>query len=129
MGAKQSLENKKNIDKLHLKLIEPKTDFKYQKKFIFNEEIFYFFTPCKKISCSEFVIEIRRENLDSFDSIENYHLHISLAGLTDYQRDGENLIEYKKDFKSITIIVRYDQNMFISEIIYKYKFNYDEKKD
>lgn len=129
MGAKQTLEKKKNIDRIHLKLIEPKTEFKYQKKFIFNEEIFYFYTPCQKISCSEFVIEVRREQLDSFDSIENYHLHINLADLTDYQRDGENLVEYKKDFKSITLIIRYDQNMYIREIIYKSKLNYDEKKD
>lgn len=67
--------------------------------------------------------------MDSFDSIENYHLHINLADLTDYQRDGENLVEYKKDFKSITLIIRYDQNMYIREIIYKSKLNYDEKKD
>ena len=129
MGAKQSLETKKNIDRIHLKLIEPKMEFKFQKKFVFNEEIFYFYTPCQKISSSEFVIEVRRESQDNFDSIENYHLHIGLANLTDYQRDGENLIEYKKEFKSITIIVRYDQNMSIREIIYKYKFDYNIKKD
>jgi hypothetical protein len=129
MGAKQSLETKKNIDRIHLKLIEPKMEFKFQKKFVFNEEIFYFYTPCQKISSSEFVIEVRRESQDNFDSIENYHLHIGLADLTDYQRDGENLIEYKKEFKSITIIVRYDQNMFIKEIIYKYKFDYNIKSD
>ena len=98
-------------------------------EFVFNEEIFYFYTPCQKISSSEFVIEVRRENQNSLDSIENYHLHIGLADLTEYQRDGENLIEYKKEFKLITLIVRYDQNMFIKEIIYKYKFDYNIKKD
>ena len=129
MGAKQSLEKTKNIDRIYLKLIEPKIDFKFQKKFVFNEEIFYFYIPCQKISNSEFVLEVRRENQDSLDSIENYHLHIGLADLTDYQRDGENLLEYKKEFKSITIIVRYDKDMFIKEIIYKYQFNYNQKKD
>ena len=129
MGAKQSLENKKNIDRIYLKLIEPKIDFKFQKKFVFNEEVFYFYTPCQKISSSEFVIEVQRENQDSLNSLENYHLDIGLADLTDYQRDGENLVEYKKEFKSITLIVRYDQNMFIKEIIYKYKFDYNIKND
>jgi len=129
MGAKQSLENTKNLDRIYLKLIEPKIEFKFQKKFVFNEEIFYFYAPCQKISSSEFVVEVSRESTDNLDSIENYHLNIGLADLTDYQRDGENLLEYKKDFKLITLIVRYDKDMFIKEIIYKYKFDYNIKKD
>ena len=47
--------------------------------------------------------EYEFENQDSLNSLENYHLDIGLADLTDFQRDGENLVEYKKEFKSILI--------------------------
>lgn len=116
MGNKSSIESKISIslyshpNRYPLKFI----DHKY-----FNGESFLYFKPNKKIKIFKYLVEIVYKNIDVLDTMQLHEIKLLVGDMNDYKKNGENHYEYCKELENATIFIRYDKQMYITELVYK----------
>ena len=88
----------------------------------FSGETFLYLEPLKSVKWLDFIIEIKKVNLERLNEVLIYEIEIPIDKLSDYRREETHLLEYVKEInKFYSFIIRYEQNMDIKEIVIKTK--------
>lgn len=88
----------------------------------FSGETFLYLEPLKQVKWLDFIIEIKKVNLERLNEVLIYEIEIPIDKLSDYRREEIHLLEYVKEInKFYSFIIRYEQNMDIKEIVIKTK--------
>ena len=88
----------------------------------FSGERFLYLEPLKPVKWLDFIIEIKKVNLERLNEVLIYEIEIPIDKLSDYRREDTHLLEYVKEInKYNSFIIRYEHNMDIKEIVIKTK--------